>query len=54
MGILEGCVSHGDKTLAELRQVLARVYSAAWRLGGDPRSVMALEDQLVVHVLDGH
>ena len=37
----------------ELEEVLAGVYSTAGCLGGDSRSVMALEDQLVVHVRDG-
>jgi hypothetical protein len=53
MGIPEGFVSHGEKTLAELEEVLAGSCSTAGCLGGDPRSVTALEDQLVVHVADG-
>ena len=46
-------VSHGEKTLPEFEEVLAGSDSTAGCLGGDPRSVMALEDQLVVHVADG-
>jgi len=52
-GDTRGRVSHGEKTIPELKEVLARVYSTAGCLGGDPRSVMALEDELVVHIRDG-
>jgi len=45
--------SHGEMTLAELEEVLAGSCSTAGCLGGDPRSVMALEYQVVVHVRDG-
>jgi hypothetical protein len=52
MGIPEGFVSHGEKTLAELEEVLAGSCSTAGCLGGDPSPVMALEYQVVVHVLE--
>jgi hypothetical protein len=38
MVIPQDRVSHGDKTLAELEEVLAGSYSTAGWLGGDPRS----------------
>jgi len=44
---------HGEQTFAEFEEVLAGCCSTAGCLGGDPRSVTALEDQLVVHVAHG-
>jgi hypothetical protein len=45
--------SHGEKTFPEFEEVLAGSDSTAGAcLGGDPGSVMALEDQLVVQAAD--
>jgi hypothetical protein len=45
--------SHGEKTFPEFEEVLAGSDSTAGGcLGGDPGSVMALEDQLVVQAAD--
>ena len=53
LAIPEGSGSHGEQTLPELEEVLAGSYSTAGCLGGDPRAVLALEYQRVVHVAHG-